>query len=174
MRRSGRRLARSTPPFGRGRLYAGISSYSAVKTREAAAILRSLGTTLLIHQPSYSMLNRWIEPELLDTLEQEGVGCIVFSPLAQGMLTEKYLDGVPEGSRASWENSLSSELLTDEALGKIRGLNEIAGRRGQSLAQNGARLDATRPTRDFDAGRREQREPAGGQRRRAREPRAHG
>jgi len=116
-------------------LYVGISSYSAEKTREASAILRSLGTRLLIHQPSYSMLNRWIEPELLDTLEQEGIGCIVFSPLAQGMLTDKYLDGIPEGSRASRESSLSPELLTDETIAKIRALNELAGRRGQSLAQ---------------------------------------
>jgi L-glyceraldehyde 3-phosphate reductase len=116
-------------------LYVGISSYSAAKTREATDILRSLGTRLLIHQPSYSLLNRWIEPELLDALGQEGVGCIVFSPLAQGMLTDKYLDGIPEGSRASREGSLSPELLTDESLGKIRALNEIAKRRGQSLAQ---------------------------------------
>jgi L-glyceraldehyde 3-phosphate reductase len=116
-------------------LYVGISSYSAEKTRDAAAILRSLGTKLVIHQPSYSMLNRWIEPELLDTLEEEGIGCIVFSPLAQGMLTDKYLGGIPEGSRASRESSLSPDLLTDETLAKIRALNEIAGRRGQSLAQ---------------------------------------
>ena len=116
-------------------LYVGISSYSAAKTREAAAILRSLGTRLLIHQPSYSLLNRWIEPDLLDTLGEEGIGCIVFSPLAQGMLTDKYLDGIPEGSRASHESSLSPDLLTDETLAKIRALNEIAGRRGQSLAQ---------------------------------------
>ena len=116
-------------------LYVGISSYSAAKTREAAAILRGLGTPLLIHQPSYSMLNRWIEPELLDALEAEGVGCIVFSPLAQGMLTDKYLSGIPEGSRASRDGSLSPKLITDEALEKIRSLNEIAQQRGQSLAQ---------------------------------------
>ena len=116
-------------------LYVGISSYSAEKTREAAAILRDLGTPLLIHQPSYSMLNRWIEPELLDALGELGVGCIVFSPLAQGMLTDKYLDGIPEGSRASWPSSLSPDLLTEEALEKIRALNEIAAARGQSLAQ---------------------------------------
>ena len=116
-------------------LYVGISSYSAEKTRSAAAILRSLGTPLLIHQPSYSMLNRWIEPDLLDVLEQEGVGCIGFSPLAQGMLTDKYLDGIPEGSRASQHTSLSPELLTADALARIRSLNEIATRRGQSLAQ---------------------------------------
>jgi L-glyceraldehyde 3-phosphate reductase len=116
-------------------LYAGISSYSAPKTEEAAAILSGLGTPLTIHQPSYSMLNRWIEPELLDVLGDEGVGCIAFSPLAQGMLTDKYLHGVPEGSRASQHTSLSPELLTDEAMDKIRALNELAARRGQSLAQ---------------------------------------
>ena len=116
-------------------LYAGISSYSAEKTREAAAILRDLGTPLLIHQPSYSMLNRWIEPDLLDAVGELGTGCIVFSPLAQGMLTSKYLDGIPEGSRASWPSSLSPELLTDAALARIRALNEIASARGQSLAQ---------------------------------------
>ena len=116
-------------------LYAGISSYSAEKTREAAAILRELGTPLLIHQPSYSMLNRWIEPELLDALAELGVGCIAFSPLAQGMLTSKYVDGIPEGSRASWPSSLSPDLLTEESLAKIRALNEIAAARGQTLAQ---------------------------------------
>src|SRR5438477_1949868 len=116
-------------------LYVGISSHSAAKTREAAGILRELGTPLLIHQPSYSMLNRWIEPELVDVLAEEGVGCIVFSPLAQGMLTDKYLDGIPEGSRASRVATLSPDLLTDEALEKIRALNEIASARAQSLAQ---------------------------------------
>ena len=116
-------------------LYAGISSYSAHKTREAATILRELGTPLLIHQPSYSMLNRWIEPELLDALGELGVGCIVFSPLAQGMLTDKYLGGVPAGSRASRPTSLAPDLITDEALVKIRALNGIAERRGQTLAQ---------------------------------------
>ena len=116
-------------------LYAGISSYSAAKTREAAAILRDLGTPLLIHQPSYSMLNRWIEPELLDVLEEVGAGCIVFSPLAQGMLSDKYLDGIPAGSRASRPATLSPDLITEDALEKIRLLNEIANGRGQSLAQ---------------------------------------
>ena len=116
-------------------LYVGISSYSAEKTREAAAILRELGTPCVIHQPSYSMLNRWIEPDLIDALGELGIGCIVFSPLAQGMLTDKYLDGIPEGSRASRESSLSPDLLTPEAREKIRALNEIAERRGQSLAQ---------------------------------------
>jgi len=116
-------------------LYAGISSYSAAKTREAAAILRDLGTPLLIHQPSYSLLNRWIEPELLDVLAEVGAGCIVFSPLAQGMLSDKYLDGVPPGSRASRPATLSPDLITEDALEKIRALNEIASGRGQSLAQ---------------------------------------
>jgi L-glyceraldehyde 3-phosphate reductase len=116
-------------------LYVGVSSYSAEKTREAAGILRERDVPLLIHQPSYSMLNRWIEPELLDVLEEEGIGCIVFSPLAQGMLSDKYLEGIPEGSRASRSATLSPDLLTNEALEKIRSLNEIAKRRGQSLAQ---------------------------------------
>jgi L-glyceraldehyde 3-phosphate reductase len=116
-------------------LYAGISSYSAAKTREAAAILRELGTPLLIHQPSYSLLNRWIEPDLLDALGELGVGCIGFSPLAQGMLTDKYLDGIPAGSRAAANTSLSPDLLTDEAMTHIRALNELARGRGQTLAQ---------------------------------------
>src|SRR6266849_10246435 len=101
-------------------LYVGISSYSATKTREAAVLVRSLGTPLLIHQPSYSMLNRWIEAELLDTLQEEQIGCIGFSPLAQGMLSDKYLQGIPEGSRASRESSLSADLITDETLAKVR------------------------------------------------------
>ena len=116
-------------------LYVGISSYSARKTREAAAILRQLGTPLLIHQPSYSMLNRWIEPELLDTLEEEGVGCIGFSPLAQGMLTDRYLHGIPDGSRASRPSTLSPDLITEETMAKIRALNDLAAGRGQTLAQ---------------------------------------
>jgi len=116
-------------------LYVGISSYSATKTREAAELLRQAGVPLLIHQPSYSMLNRWIEPELLDALEEVGAGCIAFSPLGQGMLTDKYLGGVPEGSRASQGKSLSTDLLSDENLGRVRALDEIACGRGQSLAQ---------------------------------------
>src|SRR6266581_1108888 len=128
-------LASLDQSLHRKALYVGISSYSAAKTREAAGILRELGTPLLIHQPSYSMLNRWIEPELLDVLADEGVGCIVFSPLAQGMLTDKYLHGIPEGSRASRSATLSPDLITDEAMEKIRALNEIASARGQSLAQ---------------------------------------
>src|SRR5438552_1342534 len=116
-------------------LYVGISSYSATQTREASQILRELGIPLLIHQPSYSMLNRWIEPELLDTLEELGVGCIGFSPLAQGMLTDKYLHGIPEGSRASRDGPFSPRLITDAASERVRALNEIASRRGQTLAQ---------------------------------------
>ena len=117
-------------------LYVGISSYSPHLTRDAARILADLGTPLLIHQPSYSMLNRWVETEgLLDTLTEVGAGCIAFSPLAQGMLTDKYLDGVPEGSRASQDKSLSTDLLTEEAIGHIRTLNEMARDRGQTLAQ---------------------------------------
>ena len=116
-------------------LYAGISSYSAERTREAAAILRELGVPLLIHQPSYSMLNRWVEAELLDTLEEEGIGCIAFSPLAQGLLTTKYLNGVPDDSRASRNDSLSRDQITEQNLAHVRALNEIAGLRGQTLAQ---------------------------------------
>jgi L-glyceraldehyde 3-phosphate reductase len=116
-------------------LYAGISSYSPAKTGEAAAILRDLGVPLLIHQPSYSMFNRWIEPELLDVLGEEGVGCIAFSPLAQGLLTDRYLGGVPEGSRASRPGSLSTAQLSEQTMAKIRALNELAARRGQTLAQ---------------------------------------
>jgi L-glyceraldehyde 3-phosphate reductase len=116
-------------------LYVGVSSYSASKTREAAAILRDLNTPLLIHQPSYSMLNRWIEGELLDTLEEEGIGCIGFSPLAQGMLTDRYLEGIPDGSRASRNDTLSPDLITEETMAKIRALDELASRRGQTLAQ---------------------------------------
>jgi L-glyceraldehyde 3-phosphate reductase len=116
-------------------LYAGISSYSARRTAEAAEILRELGTPVLIHQPSYSMFNRWIERELLGVLEEEGIGCIAFSPLAQGMLTDKYLHGIPEDSRAHTSGSFSERMLTEDNLARIRALNEIAARRGQSLAQ---------------------------------------
>ena len=116
-------------------LYAGISSYSAAQTKAAAAILRSMGTPLLITQPSYSMINRWIEGGLLDVLGEEGIGCIVFSPLAQGVLTGKYLGGIPAGSRAESGGSLSRDLLDPGTLAKVRALGEIAARRGQSLAQ---------------------------------------
>jgi L-glyceraldehyde 3-phosphate reductase len=117
-------------------LYAGISSYSTTKTKEAAKLLRAMGTPCLIHQPSYSMLNRWVERGLLDTLESEGVGCIAFSPLAQGLLSDKYLGGIPGSSRAADKTSYFQQgFLTEENLNKVRKLNEIAGRRGQSLAQ---------------------------------------
>ncbi|MGW8378779.1 L-glyceraldehyde 3-phosphate reductase [Streptomyces sp. ODS28] len=118
-------------------MYAGVSSYNARRTREAAALLREMGVPALIHQPSYSMLNRWTEEDgLLDTLESEGMGCISFAPLAQGLLTDKYLGGsVPEGSRASQGKSLDPDLLSDEVVRRLRGLNSIAERRGQSLAQ---------------------------------------
>jgi len=117
-------------------LYVGISSYSAAKTREAYAILKQMGVPLLIHQPSYSMLNRWVEAELLATLDELGVGTICFSPLAQGMLTDRYLQDIPQGSRASRQGSpLSQNMLTEENLANIRALNGIASERGQSLAQ---------------------------------------
>ena len=116
-------------------LYAGISSYSPARTREAATILQRMGTPLLIHQPSYSMLNRWIEKELLGTLDELGVGCIAFSPLAQGMLTSKYLDGIPEDSRMAEGSSLDPGMLTEQNLAHIRALNALARDRGQSLAQ---------------------------------------
>jgi L-glyceraldehyde 3-phosphate reductase len=116
-------------------LYVGISSYSAKRTREAAAILRGLGTPLLIHQPSYSMLNRWIEAELLDVLAEERIGAIAFSPLAQGLLTDRYLAGVPADSRAARSGSFKKDLLTEANLANVRGLNEIAQQRGQTLAQ---------------------------------------
>jgi L-glyceraldehyde 3-phosphate reductase len=116
-------------------LYVGISSYSDLRTREAVDILNRLGTPLLIHQPSYSMFNRWIEHGLLDVLGDEGVGCIAFSPLAQGLLTDKYLAGVPAGSRASGNGSLFPEMLSDANLARVRALSAIAERRGQRLAQ---------------------------------------
>jgi L-glyceraldehyde 3-phosphate reductase len=115
--------------------YIGISSYGPRRTREAVALLRQLGTPLLIHQPSYSLVNRWIEPELLDVLGQEGVGSIVFSPLAQGLLTDRYLNGIPEDSRVNAGNYFSKELLSEENLERVRRLSEIASERGQTLAQ---------------------------------------
>lgn len=117
-------------------LYVGLSSYSAQRTREASAILRRLGTPCLIHQPSYSMINRWVEEDhLLDALDEEGIGSIVFSPLAQGMLTSRYLDGVPETSRAAAGKSLSRGMLSEDNMARIRGLNDVAKARGQTLAQ---------------------------------------
>jgi L-glyceraldehyde 3-phosphate reductase len=115
--------------------YVGISSYGPRRTEEAARILRELGTPCLIHQPSYSMFNRWIEEELLDVLAREGIGAIVFSPLAQGLLTSKYLEGIPEDSRVRRGNYLSEELVSDENVRRARALNEVAQRRGQTLAQ---------------------------------------
>jgi L-glyceraldehyde 3-phosphate reductase len=116
-------------------LYAGISSYGPEQTRQAAAILRELGTPFVIHQPSYSLLNRWVERELLDVLELEGIGCIAFSPLAQGLLTTKYLQGIPDGSRAVQNESLRRSMLSERNLTSVRALNAIAQQRGQSLAQ---------------------------------------
>jgi L-glyceraldehyde 3-phosphate reductase len=116
-------------------LYFGITPYSHHKTSEAHARFAGMGVRLLIHRPSYSMLNRWIEPDLLDALGELGVGCIGFSPLAQGMLTDRYLNGVPADSRAARDGSLSTSMLSEENLGRIRALNEIAAGRGQSLAQ---------------------------------------
>jgi len=116
-------------------LYVGISSYSAARTREAASILKELGTALLIHQPSYSMLNRWIEADLLDVLGETGTGCIVFSPLAQGLLTDRYLRGIPGDSRGARSGSLRPEYLNDDNIARARGLHYIAARRGQTLAQ---------------------------------------
>ena len=115
--------------------YIGISSYSAARTQEAIDILRAFGTPLLIHQPSYSMLNRWVEEGLLDVLAKEGIGCIAFSPLAQGLLTSRYLNGIPDDSRAAQGKSLSTDMLSDQNVGHIRALNDIARQRGQSLAQ---------------------------------------
>jgi L-glyceraldehyde 3-phosphate reductase len=116
-------------------LYVGISSYSPELTRRASDILKGMGVPLLIHQPSYSMLNRWVEDELLDTLTEIGTGCIAFSPLAQGLLTDKYLNGIPEGTRASKGSSFSKELLTEENIARVRGLSDVAKSRGQTLAQ---------------------------------------
>jgi L-glyceraldehyde 3-phosphate reductase len=116
-------------------LYVGVSSYSAKRTEEAVAILREMGTPLLVHQPSYSMLNRWIEEELLDLLGREGVGCVAFSPLAQGMLTDRYLNGIPADSRAAQGRFLTADMLTDQNMKHIRALNDMARRRGQTLAQ---------------------------------------
>src|SRR6476619_7860918 len=115
-------------------LYAGSSSYTAEQTREAVRIMRTLGTPILIHQPSYSLVNRWIEGGLLDVLQEEGIGCIAFSPLGQGLLTDKYLEGIPSGSRASRDSSLSPDQLDEPTLAKVRALNAVAASRGESLA----------------------------------------
>jgi L-glyceraldehyde 3-phosphate reductase len=116
-------------------LYAGISSYSAERTAEAVAIANRLGTPILIHQPSYSMLNRWIEPGVLDECDKDGIGIIAFSPLGQGMLTDRYLGGIPEDSRAAQDHFLKKDFISEENMGRVRALNEIAARRGQALAQ---------------------------------------
>ena len=154
-------------------LYAGISSYSAERTREAAAILRNLGTPLLIHQPSYSMLNRWIEPDLLDALDDVGAGCIAFTALAQGLLTGKYLDGIPEGSRAASEGTLDQGMLDDDHARPgprprrhRQGARPVAG-------SDGAGMGASRSADDVAGDRREQRQAARGERRGARQPRLH-
>ena len=149
-------------------LYAGISSYSAERTAEAAAIMRELGTPVLIHQPSYSMLNRWIEGGLLDVLGAEGIGCIAFSPLAQGLLTTKYLDGIPAGSRASREGSLSADQISEQNLVHVRALNEIARATRPVARTDGAVLGAPRPARHVRADRRQQRDAARGESRRRR------
>jgi len=128
-------------------LYAGVSSYSAERTRQAARILRDIGTPLLIHQPSYNMLDRWIEEGLLDVLAGEGIGCIVFSPLAQGLLTDRYLDHIPEDSRAAKPSTyLTRQDIHEEVVGKVRRLNEIARQRGQSMAQMSIAWDLRNPT----------------------------
>jgi L-glyceraldehyde 3-phosphate reductase len=116
-------------------LYAGISSYSADRTKEAVEIMHRLGTPLLIHQPSYSLLNRWIEPEVVETCDREGLGIIAFSPLGQGMLTDRYLGGIPQDSRAAKDHFLKRDFINEENMARVRGLNEIAARRGQALAQ---------------------------------------
>ena len=144
-------------------LYAGISSYSAQRTREAAAILRDLGTPCLIHQPSYSMLNRWIEEDLLDVLGDEGIGCIAFSPLAQGLLTTKYLDGVPADSRAARNDSLSQDQITERNLNHVRALSQIARRARPDAGPDGAELGAPGQPGHLGADRREQRAATGGE-----------
>ena len=150
-------------------LYAGISSYSAEKTEQAATIARDLGTPLLIHQPSYSMLNRWIEPDLLDELERQGMGCIVFCALAQGLLTDRYLQGVPEDSRAAREGSTIAG-LDEQVLDRVRALNEIAQRSGQKLAPARPPVGAARPAGHLGRDRRLVGRAARHQPRRARLP----
>ena len=152
-------------------LYAGISSYSAERTEEAVEIARALGTPIMIHQPSYSLLNRWIEPEVLDVCGEEGVGIIAFSPLGQGMLTDRYLGGIPEDSRAAKDFYLKKDFINEENMARVQALNEIAQRRGQALAADGARLGPARRARHLGADRRVERRAARDQRRRAREPR---
>ena len=152
-------------------LYVGVSSYSGEHTARAAAILRDLGTPLVIHQPSYSMFNRWIETDLLDVLDAEGIGCIAFTALAQGLLTDRYLDGIPADSRAAAGKSLSTQMINDDNLARIRALNEIAQGRGQTLAQLALAWVLRRVHHDLDPDRRQQRAAARGQRRRRGEAR---
>ena len=155
-------------------LYAGISSYSPDRTREAAAIMHALGTPIVIHQPSYSLLNRWIEPELLDVLDTEGIGCIGFSPLAQGVLTDRYLEGVPEGSRASREGTaLSRSQLTERDARESASAERARGGPRTVACADGARVDAARPADDLDARRRLERRATRSERRRARSARVH-
>ena len=142
-------------------LYAGISSYNSARTREAAAILGDLGTPLLIHQPSYSMINRWIEDDgLLDTLEDVGAGCIAFSPLAQGLLTNRYLDGIPADSRVATGGAMGRDMLTEDRLDRVRGPQRCGDESGPDARPTGARLGAPRPTHDVAGDRRQQRRPA--------------
>ena len=154
-------------------LYVGISSYSDQRTAEAVTILRRLGTPLLIHQPSYSMFNRWIEEHLLDVLGAEGVGCIAFSVLAQGLLTDRYLNGIPQGSRASRDGSLTRDMLNGENLARIRALNDIALGRHQSLAQMAIVWALARPSGHLRAHRCQQRGPARAKRDRPRRSGVH-
>ena len=155
-------------------LYVGISSYSAERTKEAVDIARALGTPILIHQPSYSLLNRWIEPEVLETCGEEGVGIIAFSPLGQGMLTDRYLGGIPEDSRAAKDFYLKRDFINEDNMARVKALNEIAAAPRAEARVDGAGVGAARPARDQRADRRVQRRAAGDQRRRARQPRVHG
>ena len=151
-------------------LYVGISSYSPRRTEEAIEILTELGTPLLIHQPSYSLLNRWIEDGLLDVLAHEGVGAIVFSPLAQGLLTDRYLAGIPEDSRVRRGEAFDERLLSEQALARVRALNEIAAAARAVAGADGDRVGAARPARELGTDRREQRRSARAERGGAREP----
>ena len=151
--------------------YVGISNYTSEQTAQAAAILQELGTPLLIHQPSYSILNRWIEKDhLLDTLERVGAGCIAFSPLQQGLLTDRYLGGIPDDSRMRTSVFLNEDALDNNTLARLHALNDIAKRRGQSLAQTALRVGVARPAHDQPDHRRQQRGAAGDQRRRPGQP----
>jgi L-glyceraldehyde 3-phosphate reductase len=154
-------------------LYAGISSYSGRRTEEAIAILRDLGTPLLIHQPSYSMLNRWIEEDLLDVLGRNGVGCIAFSPLAQGMLTDRYLDGIPQDSRVAQNKSLDPSLLNDQNMTHVRALHKLAEATWSDAGSARARVGFARRAGHVRPDRSEQRDPARAERGRTRQSRVH-